>query len=210
MEDIFTIYKYWDIIYSWNNYCAKLLKKPHHKKDETITKSEIGNNLGPMEQEPGYNFSTKINDLKRYVIKENNIRDINSDGHKSKIIINRETIYDLFIISEEEAFEESKIFYNKTYLAAVAVASECTSTENKTCEPKRFVDLNDQNDTNLRQLDEIDDLKDIPIYLCLLNITNNNIILSMTCPESLSEFKKNTILSDIHFLKPTIIKRTDK
>ena len=184
--------------------------KAHHKKDEAIQKSEVGNNLGPMEQEPGLDFSTKINDLKRYIIKENNTQDITIDGHKSKININREIIYDLFIISEEEASEENKIFYNKTYLEAVAIASECTSTENKICEPKRFVDLNHQIDTNLRNLDEINDLKDIPISLCLINITDNNIILSMKCPESLSEFKKNSILSDIHFFKPTSIKRANK
>ena len=182
------------------------LYKTHHKKD----KSEKGNNLGPMKKEPGYDFSTKVNDLKRYIINENNIQDIITDGHKSKIITKRETTYDLFIISEEEASEENKIFYNKTYLAAVAIASECISTDNKICEPKKYVDLIDQNYTNLRKLDEIDDLKDIPVSLCLFNVTDNNIILSMTCPESLSQFKQNTILSDIHFLKPTLIERTNK
>ena len=115
-----------------------LLNKKLHIKKENGKDSEF--NLGPIETEPGFDFSTKINDLKRYIIDENKTQDIIRDGDKSKIIINRKTIYDLYILSEEESIKSHKNLYNKTYLAAVAIASECISTENKTCEPKRLVD----------------------------------------------------------------------
>ena len=155
---------------------AILLNKNQLKKEN----EDLEFNLGPMETEPGYDFSTKINDLKRFIIDENKTHDIIRGGENSKTIINRKTIYDLFILSEKETTEENKNLYNKTYLAAVAIASECISTENKTCEPKRLVDFIEQNYSNIRILEEIEDLKDIPISLCLFNFTNNNIILSMT------------------------------
>ena len=187
---------------------AILLSINFNKKHENIQNSEF--NLGTLESEPGYEFATKMHDLRRFNIIENNTEDNNINGTNSKNIIIRNTTYDFIIISEEEATEEYKNLYNKTYLAVVAISRECFCSENKSCEQNKFVDLIDQDFSNLKNSVEVEDLKDIPIYLCIFNYTDNNIILSMSCPESLSEFKKNIILSDLHFFKPTSIKRVNK
>ena len=56
---------------------------------------------------------------------------------------------------------------------------------------------------------ELKNLKDIPIPLCLFNITDTNVILSIKCPESLPEPAKNEIISDIYYFRPTPIKSND-
>ena len=48
-------------------------------------------------------------------------------------------------------------------------------------------------------MEEVNDLKDIPISLCLVNITENNIITSILCPESLPIPKKLEIA--LNFIK---------
>ena len=152
-------------------------------------------NYEPIETEPGYVFSIKKYELKRFSINENYSEDkIINNTFSNLMILYRKAIYDFIVISEEEAIEENKKFYNKTYLASVAIASECINRKNKSCEPKRFVDLINKNNRNITELEEIDDLKDFPIYLCLINLTDNNIILSMRCPQALSEVKRNSIL----------------
>ena len=167
-------------------------------------------NLEPIDNEPGYIFQTKKYELKRFSINENKTQNIMTNETYPNLIINRRTIYDFIVISEEEASEENKFLYNKTFLAAIAIAGECFSIKNEICEPQRLVDLINQNNSNLRTLEEIEDLKDFPINLCLLNLTDNNIILSMKCPKALSEVKLNTILSDMKLFKPTTLKRTNK
>ena len=179
---------------------TKLLMRKKPKKSD----------LEPIDNEPGYIFQTKKYELKRFSINENKTQNIMTNETYPNLIINRRTIYDFIVISEEEASEENKFLYNKTFLAAIAIAGECFSIKNEICEPQRLVDLINQNNSNLRTLEEIEDLKDFPINLCLLNLTDNNIILSMKCPKALSEVKLNTIVSDMKLFKPTTLKRINK
>ena len=76
---------------------------------------------------------------------------------------------------------KNKNFYNKTYLDLIFIAKECISREDENCEPHQLVDLTENNHLNLNNT---------PIPLCLFNLTNNNVITSMECPESLSDSKK--------------------
>ena len=86
---------------------------------------------------------------------------------------------------------------NKIYTASISIESECISTYNEKCNPKKLVDLTEQNNSNLRSsrnLEEIYDLKDIQISLCLVNFTENKTITSVLCPESLPESKQIEII----------------
>ena len=92
-------------------------------------------------------------------------------------------------------------FILKCIKQAISIVSECISTEGNDCEPQRLVDLTSEKKSNNRRrvLNNADDFKDIPIALCLFNITDNNFITSMTCPESFPESKKNEIILDLYF-----------
>lgn len=77
-----------------------------------------------------------------------------------------------------------------------------------------MVDLTEEKKNNIngnaRILNNEEDYKDLPIPLCLFKITDNNFITSITCPESLSQSKKNEILLDLYFFRPPAIERADK
>ena len=82
------------------------------------------------------------------------------------ILVDRKTYYDIYIISESESNEETKNYYNKTYLGVIVISSQCTSTEDENCVPEKMVDLtNSEKSRNLDNTESnpetINDLKDI-------------------------------------------------
>ena len=185
---------------------AFFLKYNHTNHSTSIdNKKTIIQDLGPLESE--FKINTKVNDLKRFSLIQQSTEDIINNGTSTKFSIYRKTNYDIFIISEEDSNEQNKNFYNKTFKAAILLVSECINTEKNDCIQNKFVDLADQNYSNLN---EINDLKDIKIPICLINITDNGVILSIGCPESLSQNKKNEIFSDLNYIKPVSIKRINK
>ena len=143
------------------------------------------NDLVPLESE--FKINTKINDLKRFLIIEKIIEDIKRNGQVNQISKYRETYYDIYIIAEENSYGQFKNFYNKTYNAAVLLVSECLNTNNSECIQRKFVDLTEQNYSKTNNIENYEDLKDIPIPICLFNFSDNGVILSMDCPESLPE-----------------------
>ena len=153
------------------------------------------------------------NALKRIYINQRYYEDIKVDGILSKTLVDRKTNYDIYIISEIESDEETKYFYNKTYLCSIAIASECVSTNDEYCLPKKLVDFNEQDHSqsrNLRGLEEIEDYKDFPLTLCFFNMTDNNIIISIACHKNISKNRVNSIVSDLYFYRPPANKRIEK
>jgi len=122
----------------------------------------------------------------------------------------RRTNYDIFIISESEPEKGYTNYYNKMYTAAISIVNECISSENENCIPETLVDLTGPDIHNTRNLEEVDDLKDIPVPICLFNLTNNDVITSIKCPESLPDNKKKSIVLDLYFFRPPGIKRPNK
>ena len=162
-----------------------------------------------------FQFNTKVNDLKRINVRQKTQEDIIIDNNKTTISLFRNTNYDIYIISEEDSDEENKNYYDKMYTAALSISSECYSKEDENCVPEKMVDLtNSEKSRNLDNTESnpetINDLKDIPLPLCLFNITNNDAIMSLTCHKSLSEFKKRMIVLDLYFFRPPAIKRLNK
>ena len=147
-------------------------------------------------------FKTKVNDLRRISVKEKSYENMIINGIEIKTEYLRNTHHDIYIISEIDADEENRGVYNKIFTGSISMVSQCLSKENEECELKQLVDLLNNNKKNLGSLKEIDDLKDIPIPLCLFNITDTNIITSIKCPESLPESIKNELLSDLYYFRP--------
>ena len=160
--------------------------------------------------ETEFEFSTKTKDLKRIYVNQKYKEDILIRGVKSEVFVDRKTNYDIFIISEEEPTKENENLYKKMYTAAIVIASECFSTKDENCEPQRLVDLSNTDTSELRNIEEVDDLKDLQIPLCLFNITDNDVITSITCPKALSEGKKLSMVLDLYFFRPPAIKRPEK
>ena len=155
-------------------------------------------------------FNTKVNDIRRVSINQRSYENMTVDGKQIQMKLFRKTNYDIYIISEKECAPQNRKYCNKTFTASIAMVSQCLSLENENCEPKVLVDLSSNSKTNLRNLNEINDLKDIPIALCLFDLTDSNIITSISCPESLSQSIKDELLSDLYYFRPVAKKSSDK
>ena len=178
------------------------------KPTEGTSNTEDSVDSGPLEEE--FTITTNENDLTRVYVNQKSYENITLNGQITQILVDRKTNYDIYIISSTESDEETKKYYNKTYLCAITISSECISTEDEYCIPEKLVDFADQDYSHVRNLDEVEDLENMPILFCLFNLTNNNVITSMLCPKTLSPTKKYTMILDLYFFRPPSIKRPDK
>lgn len=157
-----------------------------------------------------FEFATKEGDLQRILVKQKYKEDRLIDGEKVTTFFSRVTNYDIYIISEKNSTEENKLFYDKIYTCAISIQSECFIDKNEECLPKTRLDLTNKiakNTEEARNLEEKKDLKDLPIPICLFNLTNNDVITSIECPESFPEAKKKMLILDLYFFRPPGIKR---
>ena len=160
--------------------------------------------------ETEFEFKQKVGELYRLNVKQKSNEEIKSNGFTNYQFIGRNTNYDIFFISEKNSTEENKYYYNSTFLAAILISSQCIDTTNDNCEPEPYIGLTNINRRNLRSLDEIPDLKDKPLPICLFNITNNDVITSIKCHESLPKNIRRNMILDLYFFRPPAIKRPDK
>ena len=191
-----------------------------NKKIEKNDKEESGKQIKEPEEfllkekklEKEFEIVTKVGDLKRVSVVQISSDQTKLDDNIIETQIKRKTNYDIYVISESEPDEDNKLFYSKMYTSSISIVSECISSDGSDCEPHKLVDLTQEkkNKSNSRALNNVEDFKDIPIALCLFNITDNNFITSMTCPESLSESKKNEMILDLYFFRPPAIQRASK
>ena len=165
--------------------------------------------LGPLEMQTEYKLKTNVNDLFRIYINQKYYQDIKTDGTLSNNFLDRKTDYHIYIMKEIPAPEEAEYYYNKTYLCSIAIASECLSGKDEYCIPQKKVDLINQDHSRIRNLQNID-LSNFPIPLCFFNLTDNNVITSISCHKDLSEEKINSIVLDLYFFRPPGILRIDK
>ena len=190
-----------------------LRKKPEKIVEETdiINNPVIESGYKKLEKE--FEIVSNAGELKRISVIQTSQEETKLNGNIIKTETKRKTNYDIYFISEENSGKETELFYSKMYTAAISIVSECFATDGNDCEPKRLVDLTGEkknNSNNIRLLNSVEDFKDIPISLCLFNITDNNFITSMTCPESLPDTKVNEITLDLYFFRPPAIQRADK
>ena len=162
-----------------------------------------------------FEFNTKKGDLKRIHVKQKYTEDRVREGEKITTFLTRITNYDIYIINEQNSDEENKYYYDKLYTCAISIQSECYSSKDEDCELQKMVDLTNSVRRNLEEKRNLEDnnninLKDIPLPICLFNLTNNDVITSISCPESFPEAKKRSIVLDLYFFRPPGLKRLTK
>jgi hypothetical protein len=155
-----------------------------------------------------------VKDIKSISIEQNDVENIISNGNISSVNRLRKTNYEYFLLSEEEPDEENKKFYEKKYTVAILINSQCFSLNNEDCTPKQMIDIkkvkSEDIQNSLNQFDEKIDLKDLPIPLCLMNLTDSNIITSISCPKKLQKNIIHNMILDMNFYSPPNIIRPDK
>ena len=182
------------------------------KKPQTESQSSSSPQKS-IEFEPGFYFKTNIGQLNRIRVEQNYIETTVRNGKEIIINFNRVDIYDIYVISESDPPEDLKYNFKKLYTCAISIVAECESMDLQNCEPQKLLDIahpetpTEEEKANLKN---IDDLKDIPLPLCLFNITDNNGITSIKCPNSINERKIRGIILDLYFYRPPGIKRVEK
>ena len=184
--------------------------EPPDDGDEKKDFKDLVLKYGPIEMEDAFKINTNVNDLKRIYINQRYYENIKVSGSLIKRLVDRKTNYDIYVISETEPDEEIKYSYNKIYTCSISIASECISTKDEYCLPRKLVDLNDQDYSNVRRLRKLKSLENIPIPLCIFNITDNNVILSIACHKNVSNSTVSSIVLDLYFFRPPGIKRIEK
>ena len=154
-----------------------------------------------------FSFKLNVKDLKSLSIEQNDIENVTSNGKMSSFNVNRKTNIDLFVLSEEEPGEENKNFYDKKYTVAILINSQCFSINGENCIPNKMIDFkkvkNEDVQNSLKHLDKEIELKDLPIPLCLIKITNNNVIISIICPQKLQKNIIHNMIKDMNFFRPS-------
>ena len=182
------------------------LSTPPPEEEENL--GIITPDLGPIKVE--FSINTNLNVHRKIKVVQKSKEEKLVNGEKEENFLYRITFYDIIFFQEKKSEKYQEKYFNKTYTGSIALSSECLSYENKECEPQQFIDLNDNNISDSRNLEEINDLKDIPIFLCLFEITDNDVILSLSCPDTLSKGRKDTMVLDLYFYKPPSIERPNK
>ena len=187
------------------------VNKSKHKKDSNDKSSDIilpAHETELIKIEKEFDIKTKLEDLRHIsVLQKTREENIISNIKIANNII-RKTNYDIYFLNEEEAEDSNKLYYSKIYSGIISIESECTSEEDD-CYPQPLIELT--KDINLlRNLDNSEIFKDKPLALCLFNITDNNVITTFSCPESLSDAKRNEIILDLYFFRPPATQRADK
>ena len=183
---------------------------PWDKTKIVNTESENDHQMTYAQYKDELRFNTKVNDLKRITIVQKSDENMALDGLETENKYLKITNCDIYIISKKDSDELNKNSYNETYNASISISSQCLTKNDDNCEPKKFVDLMNTDNKNLRYLDQINDLKDIPVPLCLFDITDTNIITSISCPESLPENIKNDIISYLNYFRPIASSSSNK
>ena len=189
----------------------KFIEKINDKKEKN-GKNKDNDNIIENKIETEFSFKTVVGDLIRiFVNQQYNITQL-IEGQEIKIFSDRKTYYDIYILNATNATKENELFYSTIYTCAISIVKECISKEDQNCVPQTFVDISGSSNSNLkrRRLNYVDNLKDIPIPLCVFELTDNDVILSISCPESFPESIIKGMVLDLYFFRPPAIKRPDK
>ena len=160
--------------------------------------------------EPSFKISTKPDTLIQLSMKSSKIYSTTSYGKESSDSVYSKGKYDIYTLNETES--EEKDFYTTKYTTVITINSLCTefSSEKKDCELNRYLDLTKENkdsNNNLRRNDENNNnIKKVIIPICIIEHTDTNIILSVTCPNTLADNLKRDIILAFQNIKPSTFK----
>ena len=160
-----------------------------------------------------FNFNTNTDDLKSITVIQRSFDESKFNDQTISTETTRKTNYHIYMLSEKKASPEEEHLFSTLYTGAISIASECyTSGDEKDCTPKEMLDLSKMktDDSKIRLLEDNIDFKDIPLAICLFNITDNDFITSITCHKDFPDMKKNEMLLDLYFFRAPAIERKNK
>ena len=160
---------------------------------------------------PIFKINTKENTLTQFSFTSSQDFETITEGKKSPYIIFSKAKYEIYTLNSSKPSKEDKKYYKKKYITSIAINSLCTklslkSDENE-CELKSIFDLNKRENHNLRRNTENEDLiKKLILLICIVEHTDTNLIISLTCPETFSSSFKKDLIQAFQYIKPNSTK----
>ena len=127
--------------------------------------------------------------LKRIKIDKKSNENVLVEGMNQTMTLYKKSIYDISSYKEYSSGKENGISYSKKTTYAILLLKDCLNTENE------IEDCEIDESNNLRHLENGNE------KICLLNITDDNIILSTKFSSNFDETKKAEIISDLDYIK---------
>ena len=174
-----------------------IIDKPEVLTKEEAMKAFVSN----------FNIASKKDTLTQLSLKSKKTYNTTSNGNESSYSIISNAKYDIYTLNSTSPGED-KDFYKTKYTTVITINSLCnklsSSSDENECDLKNYLDLNIKNTNNLRGIDEssMEKVKDVILPICLIEHTDTNIILSVTCPKTLSSNLKNDIILAFESIKP--------
>ena len=156
---------------------------------------------------PNFEIKSKEDSLTQLLLKSKKTYNTISNGAETSYSTISKAKYDIYTLNSTSSGED-KDFYSLKYTTVVTINSLCnkisTTSSEDDCELQKYLDLNIKNTNNLRRIEEenIDQINDVILPICLIEHTDTNIILSVTCPKTLSSNLKNDIILAFQSIKP--------
>jgi len=120
------------------------------------------------------------------------------------------TKFDIFTLEESKPTKSEKFYYSKKYKTVVIINSQCYDflENSNNCRLEKYLDISSIKINNLRNNNtyDLNEIKSVLIPLCIIEHTNTNLIISVTCPETLPYNIKNDIINAFKSFKPESFK----
>ena len=160
---------------------------------------------------PAFKINTKENTLTQFSFKSSQNYETIKNGEISPYIIFSKAKYDIYTLNSSKPSKEDQKYYQKKYTTSIAINSFCNKLSLKPdedeCELESIFDLNKREKSNLRRNEENEYLLSKAILpICIVEHTDTNLIISLTCPETLSESFKNDLIQAFQNIKPNSTK----
>ena len=186
--------------------------KDENIKDTTQPEKQINNFIVKEEIKKAFENNFKIvskeDTLTQLLLKSTQNYNTKTDGKESSYSIFTKAKYDIYTINGTSSGEDSD-FYSTKYTTTIAINSYCTqfssSSSEEDCELEELLNFNYRDTNNLRRNDEEDPyeiIKEAILPLCIIEHTDSNLIISVTCPETLADNLKNDIILAFKTIKP--------
>ena len=137
--------------------------------------------------QPRFKINSKPDTLNQLLMKSNQDYNTISNGIDLSYSIFTKALFDIYTLNETIP-EKDKDYYSTKYTTVITINSLCYQYASETgCELEEYLNLNIKTQDNLRRNEEeIDNIKKAILPICIIEHTDTNLIISVTCPEILS------------------------
>ena len=164
---------------------------------------------------PSFKIISKVDTLTQLSQKSYQSYENIKNGQKTSTSILSKVLYDIYTINSTSSSKNDEIFYSNKYTTVITVNSLCANTLDNSgeinCELEKYLDLNKRENNNLRRNEENEEelIREAILPICIIEHTDTNLIISLTCPETLETGFKNDIIRAFQNIKPDSMKGYD-